>query len=372
MAAGAPQIKLPERPLRILAISELWQGGDSYAYVRAFRRAGHSVAVVDAASYLAIGWKSTWLRALRRAMEPVLVAEYNRDLIDVAKHLRPQLFFAFKGPQVNADAVRAIKAIGAIAINLYPDVSVMAHGKYLPQALPFYNWVFTTKSFGLGDMERELGIRNASFVPPAFDPEVHAPFALAQSDMDRYGADVSFIGTWSPKKERMLQRVHDALPGIKLRVWGSHWDRATASQLQAAIEHQVVIGAEYAKCIRASRINLGLLSEIVKGASSGDLITARTFHIPASGGFMLHERTNEVVGYFEEGAECALFSEGQELITKIRHYLDHDQERQRVAEAGRARCLASGYSVDARIDQIVTKYWELVGQNEAQGRILLP
>ena len=35
-----------------------------------------------------------------------------------------------------------------------------------------------------------------------------------------------------------------------------------------------VLGAEYAKAIRLSKINLGILSEVRKGASSGDLITA--------------------------------------------------------------------------------------------------
>lgn len=359
---GALALTAPARPLRILTDAERWQGGDSYAYARAFRRAGHSVSIIDASSYIPTGWRTNWLRALRRGLEPLLIQELTRGFIAEANHLRPDLFFAFKGVHVTVEALQKIKAMGTIAINLYPDVSFMAHGQHLPQTLPLYDWIFTTKTFGLDDMARLLGIRNASFIPPAFDPEVHAPFALAPLDLDRYEADVSFIGTWSPKKERVLQHVRNALPNVKLQVWGSHWDRATAPQLRDAIMHQIVIGAEYAKCIRASRINLGLLSEIVQGASSGDHITARTFHIPASGGFMLHERTDEVVQYFRENEECALFSDGQEMVAKIHHYLNHDLERQKVAEAGRARSLSSGYSVDMRIEQVLTKYHEIAGR----------
>jgi spore maturation protein CgeB len=355
----------PEKPLRILAASEVWQGADSYAYVRAFRRAGHSVAVVDAAAYLATGWRSTPLRMLRRAIEPWLVEEHAQGLVAEAERLKPHLFFAFKGSYVTADAIRRIKAMGAIAINLYPDVSVTAHTAYLPKSLPHYDWIFTTKTFGLADMERELHIREASFIPPAFDPEVHAPFALDASDIERYGADVSFIGTWSPKKERTLQRLVQALPDKTLKIWGWHWEKATAPELVGAIQGRVVIGVEYAKCIAASRINLGLLSEVVEGASSGDLITARTFHIPATGGFMLHERTPEVIQYFEEGRECALFGDDLELIEAIRYYLDDETLRETIAAAGRKRSLSCGYSVDHHVGAVIAKCHELTDRTSA-------
>ena len=137
--------------------------------------------------------------------------------------------------------------------------------------------------------------------------------------------------------------------------------------MRSIAERQYVLGREYAKCISASRICLGLLVEARPGASSGDLITARTFEIPASGGFMLHERNNEVSRYFLEDRECAMFSDADELVRKVRHYLENDRERRAVAEAGRLRCLASGYSVDARMEQVLAKYREL-----AASRVHIP
>lgn len=357
----------PRNPLRILAVSESWQGGNSYALVRAFRRAGHSVSVIDSASYLPTGWQRRALRALRRAIGPVLVAEYSRALIAEAKHLRPHLFFVFKGSYVTVEAMNAIKGMGAVAINFYPDVSVVTHGRYIPQSLRLYDWVFTTKTFGLGDMERLLGIRNASFLPHAFDPEVHRPFSLDKSDLERYTADVSFIGTWSPKKERLLQHLYDSLPHVRLRIWGAQWEKAS-TRLRNAIEQQAVLGAEYAKCIRASRINLGLLSEVRTGASSGDLITSRTFHIPASGGFMLHERSEEIVRYFDEERECSLFSCSEELVERVVYYLANDEKRRDVAEAGYQRCLTSSYSMDTRAEQVLTKYRELAMKEDSVNR----
>ena len=365
LAPGGGARRTGEASLRVLFAGERWPGSDAYAYERAFRRAGHAVTAIESANYLPTGWRSPWLKAVRRALTPLLIAEYEKALIDMARSLRPQLFVGFKAPFVTARAMREIKDGGAICINIYPDVSVMAHGPRLPQALPMYDWVFTTKSFGLGDMERQLGITDASFVPPAYDPEHHHPLELTEADVAQFGNDVSFIGTWSPKKERLLAALARALPDARIRIWGGNWQNAAAPELSDAIAHRTVIGPEYTKAVCASRINLAILSEQVAGASSGDLITHRTFAIPACGGFMLHERTSEVGDFFEEDGECALFGSENELIEKVRHYLSNEAERARIAAAGRERAVAAGYSVDARVRDVTDKFGELSG---ASGR----
>ncbi len=38
----------------------------------------------------------------------------------------------------------------------WPDVSFFAHGPSIPRAVPHYDWIFTTKSFGLADLEGEI------------------------------------------------------------------------------------------------------------------------------------------------------------------------------------------------------------------------
>ena len=129
--------------------------------------------------------------------------------------------------------------------------------------------------------------------------------------------------------------------------------------LSSEIEGRAVWGKEYAKAIQASAINLAILTEGNKEASSGDLITARTFEIPAAGGFMLHERTEEAVQYFADEKECAFFSDADDLAAKIDYYLRHSDDRDVIATAGRQRALSSGYSVDARVETVLAKYAQL-------------
>ncbi|MGH9928217.1 MAG: CgeB family protein [Pyrinomonadaceae bacterium] len=347
-------------PLRILAVADVWQGSDAYAFVRAFRRMGHSVSVVPPENYVPSAWKRTSLRGLRRIFEPTLVSEYTEALISEARQLRPHLFFVFKGRYVTAEAIETIRKAGAVAINFYPDVSFMVHGRYIPAALPQYDWIFTTKSFGPADMERLLAVHHSSVLPPSYDPETHAPVALDEDDAARYQCDVSFIGTWSPKKQQYLEQLQHERPEVRLRIWGSQWENARGS-LGLHIEGRHVLGVEYAKALIGSKINLAILSEARTGASSGDQITARTFQIPATGAFMLHERTEEFADYFREDVECACFHTVDDLVAKIAYFLGHPKEREQIAMAGYRRCLESGYAVDDRAAIVLNKLAEFRG-----------
>jgi spore maturation protein CgeB len=343
---------------RILAVGDLWQGSNAYAYVRAFRRAGHSVRVLAPENYVPSAWASRPLKAVRRTLEPLLVREYAKALLSAAANLRPHLFFVFKGRYVDPDVVRRIKAAGAVAVNFFPDVSFMAHGPLIPQALPHYDWVFTAKTFGVNDMRHRLGVESASVLPHGYDPEVHAPVELDAEDRHRYECDVSFVGTWSPKKQSFLEKLVALYPGIRLRVWGYQWEPAHAT-LRHRVEREPVLGIEYAKAMLASRINLCILSEARRGSSSGDRTTSRTFHIPATGAFMLHERTDELATFFRESSECGCFGLPEEMATRVEYFLRHDDERTAMARAGRERCLSSGYSIDARASELLRKVAEI-------------
>jgi spore maturation protein CgeB len=114
-----------------------------------------------------------------------------------------------------------------------------------------------------------------------------------------------------------------------------------------------VTGEDYVRAICASRIALGLLSEARTGASSGDLITARTFQIPACGAFMLHERNHEVAEYFDEGSAAEFFGSDAELAEKVECYLADEASRVRIAAGGRARSIEGDYSSDARMKHVV-------------------
>ena len=343
---------------RALAVCDFWLGGNGYAGMKALRRAGWDVNVVPEWEYVPAKWRSVAMRALGRLIRPAAVREFNRELVIQTERHRPELLLVFKGSFVRGPTLDRLRELGVRTYCFYPDNSFRAHGPYIPEALPRYDWVFTAKSFGVGDMRAQLGVTRASLLLHGFDPDLHRPLPLSADELATYGCDASFIGTWSPKKERMLATLRRKQPSLRLRVWGEQWSNARATELRDAIGGHEVVGEQYVRAIRASSINIALLSEQRDRSSSGDRITSRTFHIPAVGGFMLHERTPEVEARFREDVECGFFEDAEDLALKVHAFLHDAERREEITRRGHDLVWARD-SWDHRIREIVAKHDEL-------------
>ncbi len=340
---------------RAVVVCDQWLGSNGYAGMKALRRSGWSVQVVSEWEYIPVRWQSPGLRFLGRLVRSRCVREFNSALVRTVRRLRPEMLLVFKGRFVMAEALVDTSALGTRTYCFYPDVSFMTHGPHLPRALREYDWIFSTKSFGLRDMRARLAIEHASLMQHAFDPDLHRPLDLGISDLERYACDVSFIGTWSPKKERMLGHIARRLPDVSMRIWGEQWWKSRDRELSRAIQGHEITGEEYARAIAASRINLCVLSERREGASAGDQVTSRTFHIPACGGFMLHERTDELLELFTEGQSVAAFGDEHELVSAIPRWLGRSDDRARIARCGLEQVRKS-HSWDHRIGAILARH----------------
>ena len=323
--------------LRVVVAGEGWHGSDCTGLARGFRELGHAVELIGWDRFFPAVDRSLAARGARRALSPLFRAQFNRRIRESVRRLRPDFLVVFKGTAVAPETLAEARRRGVWSCNFWPDVSTVGHWGVDQRIFGLFDHLFTTKSFGIADLEARLGLTNVSFLPPASDPLVHRPIA---SDRSLAGKpEVSFLGRRSPQKEGLLAALADAIGPERLAVWGDGWDLAESPALRRAVRGGPVYGDFYAMATGESRINLGLLSEKVPGASSGDLITARTFQIPASGGFLLHERTAELARYFEEGREVACFGDPDELVEKVQYYLDDEPERARIAEAGHRRCV---------------------------------
>ena len=339
-------------------VCDQWLGSNGFAGLKALRRAGWSVQVVPEWEYVPVKWTSLALRATARLLRGAAVRQFNAALTTEVERSAAELLLVFKGTFVAGETIARIRAAGARTYCFYPDISTRTHGPYIPRALREYDWVFTTKRFGVSDMAEHLGVTRASVLAHAYDPDLHRPLDLHERDRQRYGCDVSFIGTWSPKKERILASLRERLPALNVRIWGSQWRRARHPLVRAVASTHPIEGDEYVRAICASTINLAILSETRPGASSDDQITSRTFHIPACGGFMLHERTSELAEYLVENESVACFGGVEELPAQITRYLGDSVTRQAIARRGRA-AVVPRHGWDARMKDILDHHAQL-------------
>ncbi len=238
-------------------------------------------------------------------------------------------------------------------ISYSPDNMALRHNQsqqYL-DCLPLYNYIFTNKSYILDDMKK-LGAQNIKFVNNSYEDTFHFPRELSAEDYKLLGGDVGFVGIW--EKERCASILYLAKNGINVRVFGGgKWLEYKDKYPNLVIENEGLFGENYSKSFNAFKISLCFLRKM-----NFDLQTTRTMEIPACGGFMLAERTEEHLGLFEERKEAVFFSSNQELLEKCRYYLAHDEERKAIAKAGNQRCVSSGYSNNESIKKMVNEVFK--------------
>ncbi len=338
--------------MRILCVGPIWRGSNAGGLFRAFSRENCLIEVIDEFYYISLKSEDKKLKIGERLLRPWQQASFNTAITRQVKVLKPDVLFIYKGVFVTPETLQYARQQGCKLAMFYPDVSMTAHGENIPKAIPLYDLIFTTKTFGIRDMQEKYTVKNVSFIPHGFDPDIHRPLKITEKDKSVFGCDVSFIGIWSPKKEKLLAHLKQTLPDISLKIWGGQWDKATAGVLKSSIQGMPVVGDLYAMAIQCSKINLGILSEQVSGASSGDLITSRTFHIPGAGGFMLHERNEESVLYYKENEEAGFFDGAEELAAKTKEYLANTTLRNQICTAGHNRAMAE-HSLDARAKTII-------------------
>jgi hypothetical protein len=335
-------------PLRIVYVGPLGEGSTCRQRLLALEALGHHVTPVDivpgdlAARRLTFGW-----RVRRRLFGEHDESRTNERLLELPRSPVPDVVWVDKGLTVEPDTLRALRARWpAVLLLNYSGDDMFNPRNQTPAwraSLPVYDLFATTKSFNVPELHA-AGARETLFVDKGFSPDIHRPHAVTPEIRARFGGDAGFIGWPEGARERSMR--HLARHGVDVRIWGP-WPRwKSAPHLR--IEGRPLWDHDYATALSAFRINLGFLRRVNR-----DLQTTRSIEIPACGGFLLAERTDEHRRLFREDVEAVFFANDAELLEKARYYLAHDDERERIALAGRRRCVEDGYAYDARLNFIL-------------------
>ncbi len=349
----------PHRIYTILAPGfAKWWGSDARALAQTFRRLGHRLLDIDEEDYVSWRPQGVGPKVMRRIFGRVWMDDYNQAVLRQANTSSYDFVLSFKGNSLRPETIGKLRATGKPIYNFYPDVSFRDHGPNIPLSLKLYNCVFTTKSYH-GEREiKQFAIRDLKHVRHGFDPEVHRPVPLTSELIGHYGADVSFVGCWSPEKEEKLLYLLRGAAGISVKVFGMGWQYASSEfRNRMGLDLSAgVFGDELAIVYCASKVNLGLLSCSKSDPNLRDQTTARTFQIPATQSFMLHEDTPEVRTFFRDGREVMLFSSKEDLVEKIQSALQSPSLRETVRENGYERCLREPYDYSSAVREILYRF----------------
>lgn len=267
-------------------------------------------------------------------LKPLVDHSVNRRLLELAANYRPDLLLVLFGENISPETVLKIKdRFGATTVNWMHDTLLLPPCLDLLKATySCYDHIFIVDS---GESPKKFGLvrDNIHTLPLACEPSVHKRLDLSKEEIEKYGSDVSFLGTMIPRREKILESIGD----MDLRIWG-RWSKKSPT-LERCYREQDVYGAQAVKVYNASKIVLdihGLYGEEEEIFN----VTPRVFEVPASGGFLLTNYIPQLEEFYKVGEEIAAYKNLEEMRELLQYYLSHDEERQKMAEQGFRRARA--------------------------------
>lgn len=283
----------------------------------------------------------------------------NNAIIKLAENKQFDILFIEKGLSVRPSTLKIVRSLQPllkmVSYNLDDVMNPNNSSIYFKRCLPLYDFIFTNKKYNVSELKAQ-GARHVFYFRNAYSTHVHRPLQLTESERKIYGADVSFIGTYEKERAQMINFL--GANGIKVKVWG--WAKTGKAALldpeTVDLQNRHVYDDEYAKVISASLINICFLRK-----ANRDKETTRSMEIPACGGFLLAERTEEHLELFKENEEAAYFETKEELLAKVKYFLEHDEKRKNIAIKGLEK--VRKYSYQNQLKQIL----DIILVNNATG-----
>lgn len=168
----------------------------------------------------------------------------------------------------------------------------------------------------------QLGAKRVEHYHLSYNPTVHFPRKVSDA-----ATAISYVGTWGPLQEMWLNRI---AAEFQLRIYGGMWQHASRkSRSRACWAKGEGLDSEMAVAISSSKITFNMVrAEHICSHSM------KTLEIPACGGFMLTNWTEDQAMLFEDGKECVFYNTMEEMVEKARYYLENESEREKIRRAG--------------------------------------
>jgi spore maturation protein CgeB len=241
-------------------------------------------------------------------------------------NFNPDIIIIFKGIYINEKILRSFKMNTKAKIwNIYTDNPLANPGQKLlynfSKKIELYDTIFTFSN-SLKSVFYQFGAKDVQYLPFGYCKKTH----LIKYSKNDVIFDVAYFGTWGLFQENWLT----LLLNYKLGIFGTSWNRLLKkSPLTPFYIKGQGLGVEMNECIYRSKIIFNMVR-----AEHGALQTMKTFEIPACGGMMLTNRTCDQELFFKDGHDVVFYDSKQDMLKKIKYYLNNEDERDRIASNG--------------------------------------
>ena len=243
--------------------------------------------------------------------------EMNRSLVQTAEKIKPDLaIFSLYTDQLEENAVQAVRAFCKTFCFFHDDTWRVEFSRH---------WASYFDCFSSSDFESvrkypRLGMNHVFHMPFGVNEHLYKPLPKQE-----FLYDVSFVGGWNPVRAWLVGRLQKA--GLRVNTFGHRWP-------SGILEH-----SEMVRVFNSSRINLNLSNSTTwdaryllstpralishfRSKKTVEQLKARHFEISACNAFQLSYYVEGLERCYTLGEEIAVYNSPDELIEKVRYYMD--------------------------------------------------
>jgi spore maturation protein CgeB len=362
----------PSRPLRVLYVGmkhdhgkpELGLAFEHWNFFHTMHRMGLDIAYFDFAGIMA-----------RRGQ-----AGMNARLAEVARAHKPDLMFTVLfQDEIDPNVVSSIsRDTGTLTFNWFCD-DHWRFEDFTRRWAPRFSWCVTTARSALPKYEK-IGYRNVIKSQWAANPYLYRRLDLPMKH------EVTFVGRPHGTRRQTISAIREA--GFDVKTWGPGWDTGWLDQDQMIevfntsrinlnlsnasvpvstpmrrlkkrvkkVLTSVGLGSAATAAARVARGGVKAQDIVHNPKDYQDQIKGRNFEIPGCGGFTLTGTSEDLDSYYTPGREVVTVDGSgpgagiPETVRLIRHYLEREDERRAIADAGYARTRAEHTYVHRFVD----------------------
>ncbi|MDQ3605182.1 MAG: glycosyltransferase [Gemmatimonadota bacterium] len=262
----------------------------------------------------------------------------NRLLLETLRRERPDVaLFALYMDEFLPEALAEARRYTRTVAYFFDDIW---RREYVARWAPRFDY-FTTAIWSCYRRYHAAGLGGAIYSPFGYNEQLY------QKKDVPLRHDISFVGGGHPWRFFVVDRLRKA--GFKVFAAGPFWPDGkleqeamvevfNASRINLNLSNARQWDARYLlSSWRALRNTLGRRRVVERKVLDG--IKGRHFEIAGCGGFQLTYYGEDLERHFRIGDEVAIYLDLDDLIEKARYYLEHEEERERIAAAGHERAL---------------------------------
>jgi spore maturation protein CgeB len=233
-----------------------------------------------------------------------------------------------------------------------------------PRGLADFDLVLSyTGGRALEELRTRLGARRVAPLYGSVDADVYRPVA----PVERYRADLSYMGTYAAdrqlKLERLLIEVARRLPERKFLIGGAQYPEAAPWPGNICFLRHLP-PAEHAAFYGSSRLTLNITRQAM--AEMGWCPSGRLFEAAACGTAILSDAWDGLTSFFQPDAEILLARDTGDAIGALQM---PDAELARIGRQARERTLAQ-HTADNRAAELAAAIEDVTGSSRpAHGRL---